>query len=175
MSGDAQTRRERSALRRAFTLIEVMIVIAIVLALTGLVGYAVLSRRDEAKLNLAKVDMNMIRGGLKMFRLDFDRYPTEEEGLKVLWDKTALSSEADQNRWKKYMDEPLDKDRWDTPWIYKLDAEESAGEYTLFSAGPDRQEGTEDDVRSGSGSSAGATGATGMMEEAPPLPPASGG
>src|ERR1044071_6179778 len=76
--------------RGAFTLIEVMIVIAIVLALMGLVGYAVMERRDEAKRDLAKIDLNNIRQGLKLFRFDFDRYPTDEEGIKVLWDKSAL-------------------------------------------------------------------------------------
>lgn len=167
MNGNAQTRRERSALRAAFTLIEVMIVIAIVLALTGLVGYAVLSRRDDAKRDMAQIDMNMLRTGLKHFRFDFERYPTDEEGLKVLWDKAALSSEADQAKWKGYMEEPMEKDRWGTPWIYKQSSEQGdATTYSLSSAGPDKQEGTEDDLLPAR-NDAGATGPTGAMQDAP--------
>src|SRR5688572_27053967 len=63
---------------RAFTLIEVMIVIAIILALSGLVGVALFRQRDSAKVDLARTDMLSLRDSLDFFRLDFDRYPSDE-------------------------------------------------------------------------------------------------
>jgi general secretion pathway protein G len=159
--------------RGAFTLIEVMIVIAIVLALMGLVGYAVMERRDEAKRDLAKIDLNNIRQGLKLFRFDFDRYPTDEEGIKVLWDKSALSADAEAAKWHPYLEAQMPNDRWGQAWHY-----ESAGKhgdatsYDLWSSGPDKQDGNDDDITSW-GSAGGSTGGTGANEEAPP--PASSG
>ena len=168
MSGEPH-RLGRSALRSAFTLIEVMIVIAIVLALTGLIGYAVLGRRDEAKRDLAQIDMNTIRQGLKLFRFDFDRYPSDEEGVKVLWNKSALSADADQTKWHAYLEEAMEKDRWGNPWQYKQAGEHGEGTYDLWSAGPDKQDGTDDDIASWkTAGSSGATGTTGPADEPPP-------
>jgi general secretion pathway protein G len=172
MSGDTR-RRSRRGWRGAFTLIEVMIVIAIVLALTGLIGYAVLGRRDEAKRDLAKIDLNTIKSSLKFFRNDFDRYPTDDEGLKVLWDKSALSADADQAKWHAYLEEPMPADRWGTPWVYKAAGEHGDGTmFDLSSNGPDKQPGTDDDITSWGTGAAGASGASGTNEEAPPPAPA---
>ena len=153
-----------------FTLIEVLIVIAIVLALTGLVGVAVFSRRDEAKKDTAKIELNNLKGALSMFRLDFDRWPTDQEGVKVLWDKSVLDSEAEQGKWKQYLTEPLPNDKWGNPWGYRQKSEHGDDtKYDLWSFGPDKQEGTEDDITSWS--TGGANG-EGPMDEAPP--PSSG-
>lgn len=145
--------RNRVARRSpGFTLIEVIIVIAIVLALGGLVAYNVLGRQKQAKADICKIDMNNIKNALKNFRLDFDRYPKDEEGLKVLWDKTALAvdSDADTAKWHKYLESALPNDRWDMPWNYKQVGEHNAeGDedmYDLWSNGPDKQEGTDDDI-----------------------------
>lgn len=132
--------------RRAFTIIEVMIVIAIILALSGLVGFALLGRRDEAKKDLVKVDLNNIKGAIKMFRLDFDRVPTEEEGLAALWNKQALQSEEEQSKWKGYLESPMPQDRWGSAWGYRAESETRDGGYDLWSYGPDKQDGTEDDI-----------------------------
>jgi general secretion pathway protein G len=172
--------RSRRGWRGGFTLIEVMIVIAIVLALSGLIGYAVMSRRDEAKLSLAKIEMNTVKEGLKYFRLDYDRYPTDEEGLKVLWDKSALSADADQSKWKPYLEQPIPNDKWGTPWVYKGVGEHGDGTmYDLSSNGPDKQPGTDDDITSWGSGVGGASGASGSNEEAPPparpATPAGGG
>jgi general secretion pathway protein G len=162
-----EARRTRAA---GFTLIEVMIVIAIVLALSGLVGVAVLARRDEAKKDTAAIEMNTIRHAMDMFRVDFDRWPKDEEGLAVLWDKTKLDPEADQTKWKAYLNEPMPNDRWGHPWGYKQVSEHASDEtkYDLWSNGPDGQEGTEDDITSWK--SLGAEGGTGDLDVPPPPP-----
>ena len=151
--------------RGGFTLIEVMIVIAIVLALTGLIGVAVFSRRDEAKKDTAKIELNTIKNAMMLFRNDFDRWPTDQEGVKVLWDKTALDSEAEPTKWKSYLNDPLANDRWGSAWGYRQKSEHGdETKYDLWSFGPDKQEGTDDDINSWSS----ATGSgEGPMDESP--------
>lgn len=153
--------------RRAFTLIEVLIVIAIVLALSSLVGLAVIARARESKRDLCRINMNTIHHGMRLFFLDFDRYPTDEEGLRVLWDKTALAAEEDQSKWRRYLESPMPADPWGSPWGYRqVSAQGDQTMYDLWSYGPDRQDGTEDDIRAGGAAA---------TEETPgelPLPPA---
>src|SRR5688572_20949582 len=76
--------------RRAFSLIEVMIVIAIILAISGLVALSLFNRRDQAEARLGEVEFNSLRQALAGFRLDYNRYPTDDEGLEVLWNKEKL-------------------------------------------------------------------------------------
>lgn len=152
--------------RAAFTLIEVMIVIAIILALSGLIGVALFSRQREAKANLAQIDMNSLKSGLKQFYLDFDRYPTDEEGLAVLWSKESLSPDADQAKWKTYIEEPMVNDRWGRPWGYRQMSEHGdETKFDLWSNGPDGEPETDDDIVSWDKADEGGE----------PAPPAGGG
>jgi general secretion pathway protein G len=160
--------------RPAFTLIEVLIVLAIVLLLAGLVGVSVFNRRDKADADVAKINLNVLRSALDAFRYDFRRYPTEEEGLAVLWDKSLLDPEADAALWSGYLREPLTADPWGSPFGYRLDdaapALASAGTssdssadipeptYDLWSNGPDKREDTADDVRVGAAAATDAAG-----------------
>jgi general secretion pathway protein G len=145
-----QTRFVGARGARGFTLIEVMIVIAIILALTGLIGVAVFARRDEAKKQTAEIEINNIKRALDFFRNDFDRYPKDEEGLAVLWDKTKLDPEADASKWKGYLTDPMPNDRWGHAWGYRQVTEhsEDTTKFDLWSFGPDGQEGTDDDITS---------------------------
>lgn len=179
MKKTMENRGLRGGSRAGFTLIEVMIVIAIVLALMGLVGVALFGQRDQAKKQMAEVDLKNVERGLKLFRLDYDRYPKDEEGLAVLWDKSKLDPEADQAKWKKYLESPLPQDRWSHDWQYKQVTTHSSDEtmYDLWSMGPDGQDGTDDDICSWK--LGGAEGGTGAIEDAPPATkgsaPAKGG
>ncbi|MFN0132314.1 MAG: type II secretion system major pseudopilin GspG [Phycisphaerales bacterium] len=141
--------RRPTPVRRAFTLIEVMIVIAIILALTGLIGVALFNRRDDAKRDTVLIDINSMKAAMDLFRHDFERYPKDEEGVKVLWDKTALDAEADQTKWKGYLKEPMPTDRWGSPWGYRQASEHGdETKFDLWSYGADKQDGTEDDLNS---------------------------
>lgn len=139
--------RVRNARRSGFTLIEVLIVIAIVVALSGLVGIALFSKQKEAKVGLAKTDLRTIESGLKQFRVKFDRYPTDEEGVEVLWNKEKLDADADATKWTKELEKPMKADQWGTPWNYRQRSDHGDEEdFDLWSFGPDKQEGGEDDI-----------------------------
>jgi general secretion pathway protein G len=142
-------KRWAGARRSAFTLVEVIIVLAIVLLLSGLVGVAVMQRRGEARTDTVKIELNTIRNAMKLFCLDFDRYPTDEEGVAVLWDRARLEGDEEESRrWKRYLDRPMPNDRWGSPWGYRQVSEfGDETEYDLWSFGPDKQDGTDDDIQ----------------------------
>jgi len=159
---------------RGFTLIEVLIVIAILLAIGGLVVVNLLPKKDQADVDLQKVQFKQVEQALSMFKMDMKRYPTEDEGLAALNSKSGLTDEADAANWKgPYMEGAVPKDKWNQPLVYHYPGElNGEAMYDLISAGPDKEEGTEDDItnkREGAGD-------IGEDEgfEAPPEPPAGG-
>lgn len=134
---------QRRTRARGFTLIEVMIVIAIVLALAAIVGVAVLGRRDQADISISQIKLNNLKNGLKQFNFDFGRWPTEEEGIGVLWDKELLDPEADQNKYlgTGYMDEPTPTDQWGNEWGYRFPSiRGDETQYDLWSFGPNGED-----------------------------------
>lgn len=128
---------------RAFTLIEVLIVLAIIVALAGLVGVALFQRRDEAKVDLAKTDLGTIKSAMQMFYLHFERYPTTEEGIAVLWDKSMLDDPELEDKWGGYLAGKMEKDKWGNEWGYE---QLSYNSYRIWSVGPDGEEDTDDDL-----------------------------
>jgi len=150
--------------RAGFTLIEVMIVIMIVLALGGLVAYNLMGTKEQAKDDLVRIDMNTLKQALKQYRFTHDRYPTDEEGLKALWDKTAISDENESKKWTKLLEAPMPTDRYGNEWGYRQKSEHGDEDvYDLWSFGRDKTEGTDDDIvswnkdaESGSGAGDGA-------------------
>jgi general secretion pathway protein G len=147
---DRQMKVRRRLIRRAgFTLIEVMIVIAILLALASLVGVALFQQREAATDDLVRIDLKSIESAMEYFRLDYQRWPTDDEGIEVLWNKEILDPDADQNKWKKYLKKGLPRDRYGHDWVYSAEGEnhgEESDMYDLFSIGRDGEEGTEDDI-----------------------------
>ena len=146
------TGRVAGVAARGFSLIEIMIVLVIIVALAGLVGLTLFSRQDEAKLQLARTDHSNIEKALDFFRLDYGRYPTDEEGVSVLWSKSGLDPDSDETLWKTYLQEPLAADRWGNEWGYRQVSENTTEDrFDLWSNGPDGEEGTDDDITSWEG------------------------
>lgn len=157
--------RVRNA-RSAFTLFEVMIVIAIIVAIGGLVGLSVLSRKKDADKDLARAQIKSIEDALEGFHLKYDRWPTEEEGLAVLWSKDTLSPDADATKWSAELKAPIPTDKWGSPWGYRPVSEHGdETKFDLWSNGPDKQEGTEDDIKNWSDEND--TGGTGSAPSSP--------
>ena len=70
--------------RRGFTLIEVLVVVAILGILAAIVVPRIMDRPDEAKRVAAKADIGAIVQALKLYRLDNGGYPTTDQGLVAL-------------------------------------------------------------------------------------------
>ena len=125
---------------RAFTLIEVMVVIAILAVLAALIVPKVMSRPDEARVVAARQDIASLLQALKLYRLDNLRYPTTEQGLAALVTRPTLAP-APPN-WKPggYL-ERLPRDPWGHPYQYLSPG--LHGEVDVFSFGADGAAGGE--------------------------------
>ncbi|HIM94748.1 MAG TPA: type II secretion system protein GspG [Campylobacterales bacterium] len=127
--------------KKAFSLIELLVVILILGLLVGLVAPKVIGQGAEAQRKLACTQMASIKQGLKMFKLDNGSYPETDEGIE------ALVANPDADKYPNYSSSPylekVAKDSWGTPLIYIKDG----SEFKLISFGTDKKEGGDDDGR----------------------------
>ena len=126
--------------QRAFTLIEVMIVVVILGILAAVVIPKILDRPDQARVVAAGADIRVIMQHLKIYRLDNTFYPSTDQGLQALTVKPATNP-MPQN-WKQggYL-ERLPNDPWARPYQYLNPG--IKGEIDVFSLGADGQPGGE--------------------------------
>lgn len=129
--------------RKAFSLIELMIVIVILGLLAAMVMPSLTGKGEEAKRNLVCVQMKSIyNGALDMFKINNSMYPSTEEGL------SALVSNPDAEKYVNYSpsgyfkDSKMPKDSWGSEFIYVNDS----GSVELISLGADRKEGGKDEA-----------------------------
>ena len=130
--------RPHTAPQRGFTLIELMVVLAIIGVLAALVVPNVLNRADDARVTAAKTDVSNLMNALKLYRLDNQSYPTAEQGLNALVVKPSTGP-APLN-WKSYIDK-LPNDPWGRPYQYMTPGVK--GEVDVLSLGADGQAGGE--------------------------------
>ena len=119
---------------RAFTLIEVMVVIAILAVLAALIVPKVMSRPDEARVVAARQDIASLLQALKLYRLDNLRYPTTEQGLAALVTRPTLAPVPPNWKPGGYL-ERLPRDPWGHPYQYLSPG--LRGEVDVFSFGAD--------------------------------------
>ena len=117
-----------------FTLIEVMVVIAILAILAALIVPKVMSRPDEARVVAARQDIAALMQALKLYRLDSKRYPTTEQGLQALVAKPGQAPVPDNWKTGGYV-ERLPMDPWGKPYQYLNPG--LHGEIDVFSYGAD--------------------------------------
>jgi len=115
---------------KAFTLMELMIVIIILGLLAAFVLPNLTGKGEEAKKKIVCVQMNSIAQALKMYKIENSAYPTTSEGLSVL----AKKNYFEDNK------EP--KDSWGNNFIYTSDGKS----FEIISFGPDKKEGGGDDI-----------------------------
>ena len=138
--------RRRPARRRAFTILELLIVIGILLAIGGIVLVNLIGVQEESEVGVTKVQMQGIADQVDAFRLAMKRYPSEEEGLAVLWSSSNLENEEDAAAWRQFLPKPVPNDQWGNAWIYRNPSDIEGLNYDLISVGPDGEEDTEDDL-----------------------------
>jgi general secretion pathway protein G len=124
----------------AFTLIEVLVVVAILGILAAIVVPRIMDRPDEAKRVAARADIGAIVQALKLYRLDNGFYPSTDQGLSALVQRPT--TQPVPGNWKQggYL-ERLPKDPWGSDYQYLNPG--SHAEIDVFSFGADRTSGGE--------------------------------
>jgi general secretion pathway protein G len=131
---------QRNAKRKGFTLIEIMAVIIIIGLLAAIGAVNFLGQTDKAKVITTRANLKMLHNAVAQFKMDTGRYPTEEEGLKVL-----IEAPTDVQGYQTggYIDSTdLPKDAWGYEFIY-IAYPESGKPYAVVSYGADGEEGGE--------------------------------
>lgn len=124
-------------MRKAFSLMELMIVIVILGLLAALVMPNLVGKSEQAKQKLVCVQMKSIAQALNSFKLDNGTYPKTEEKLN------ALVANPDADRYKNFLsngyfeNKQVPKDPWGGEYIYI----KTADSFNLISLGADRKEG----------------------------------
>ena len=124
-------------MKKAFTIIELMVVITIIGILASLVAPRFMGKLESAKIKTTKAQLEMFSTALDSFNLDVGRYPTDSEGLKVLWTKSKDIKGYDG----PYLPKPVESDAWGNSYIYKLNSNDHP--YNIISYGKDGKEGGE--------------------------------
>ena len=119
-----------------FTLVEMLVVIAIIGLIMGLVGPRVLGFLGESKVKTAKLQIESFSSSLDLFYLDVGRYPTSSEGLAALVERPG---NADIWNGPYLKGGAVPTDPWGHSYIYRAPAER--GPYQISSLGSDGQEG----------------------------------
>ncbi|MBI1371551.1 MAG: type II secretion system protein GspG [Phycisphaera sp.] len=128
--------------RRGFTLIELMLVMVILAVLAAIVLPSFTGRSQEARLTAAKADIANIETALEAFEIDNGRYPEAGEGLAAL-----IENPASLETWKgPYLKRGVPKDPWGNAYTYEQPGAHNINGFDLYSAGPDGQAGSDDDV-----------------------------
>jgi len=126
-------RRTEYLRERGYTLMELLVVLAILGLLTAIATPYVLHYLETAKVKTARTEIANIGVGLDMFKSDVGRYPTTSEGLGALLKQPPGVEDWDGPYIKK-LDTFLDP--WGRPYYYRSPGEH--GEYDIFSYGPDK-------------------------------------
>ncbi len=129
-------------MRKAFSLVELMVVIVILGLLAAMVVPNLTAKGDEAKKKIVCINMkNIYNSMLDAFKIDNGVYPSTEEGLLL------LIKNIDEEKYPNYAiggylkDDKLPKDSWGNDFIYVNDE----GRIELISLGADRKEGGKDE------------------------------
>jgi general secretion pathway protein G len=139
-------KRRRNFNRKAgaFTLIELLLVMVILVTLATLVVPRFVGRAETTKKQTAAIAIRSnIPTALGMFEQDVGHLPTTQEGLRSLVEQPAGAT----NWHGPYFENGvLPIDPWGQEYIYEQPSKHTNMDFDLYSSGPDKQAGTEDDI-----------------------------
>jgi general secretion pathway protein G len=136
-------RRQRATKVSGFTLIELLLVLVILATLAAVVVPKFARRSEQARITAAKTQISQFEVALDAFEIDVGRYPTTPEGLRALVEKPT----TDADGWQQpYIKRDVPKDPWGNEYVYRYPGQYNEYGYDLYSLGPDRKLGGDDDI-----------------------------
>lgn len=133
--------KKRRAREEGFTLVELMVVLAIIALLTTAVVLNVVPAQGKAMTQKARADIRMLEQAVEMYRLDMMDYPDEQVGLGALRSLPSGVGNPDNYRAGGYVS-TLPNDPWGRPYIYIYPGEN--GVFDIASYGADGEPGGEE-------------------------------
>ncbi len=138
-------RRDLLRARRAgFTLMEMILVLAIISLLLGAGVFTMVGVVEDAKLSRAEADLETLEANLVRYQTMALRFPTTEQGLMSLVNRPSV--EPIPRKWTKKMEESALLDPWGKPYNYANPGARNPTGFDLWSVGPDGTNATEDDI-----------------------------
>lgn len=134
-------RNAKRARRTAFTLLEVLMVIVILGVLAALIVPNFVGTQRGAEIDATAAQIKGLDNDIERFRLNCQRYPETLEELITKPDDEALAE-----KWRGPYLKSAAKDAWGTELGYRHPGQYNEQSYDLWSYGPDRQDGTDDDI-----------------------------
>ncbi len=121
--------KQNQALRKGMTLIEIMIVVTLMVAIMGLVGFNVIGAADKANAGLAETQLKSLKSNCEAYRLYYKKFPESLDALVNTPDNKSIIDEVPED-----------------PWGGEYVFEKNGNKIKIYSPGPDGLEDTEDDI-----------------------------
>jgi general secretion pathway protein G len=137
-----QTLAGKSRRDAGFTLLELLVVLAIMGLLAAIVAPQVLKYLGSSRSETAKVQIQNINAALELYHLDVGRYPTPDEGLKALvaQPQTAAGWNGPYLKKSTALDDP-----WGQAYLYKIPGQH--GDVDIYTLGSDKAEGGSNEAK----------------------------
>lgn len=125
-------------LPRAFTLIEILLVMTIIAILAAIVIPKMVGRSEQARQTAAHADLSSIKTALDAYEVDNGFYPKSLQDL--------IQQPGNARNWHgPYLDN-LPQDPWGNPYVYAFPGRHNPNGFDIYSIGPDSKAGTDDDI-----------------------------
>ena len=126
---------------RAFTLVEMLLVLVVLGILAAIVYPNITKYGPESRIKATKVQITALRTAIEVFQVENGQFPSGSSGLNDL-----VKRSKDAPQWRGPYIGKVPKDAWEHDYIYECPGKHNVATFDLMSMGPDGQVGTRDDI-----------------------------